>query len=195
MQLPNHSHHLSSPTTNETRFDKKKKKKDFLKVTQAQPQVLQRINNVDRALAPVVLHLRHDGGKNLDSTIVNRRVWREKYWQWLSHELVTRHESNFNSSLIINWARLITDSIKISSKIKSSKQKITEINVIILTVASAMLSYSQPVNSVSISGMLTPSHLLGQKVKPRWPPMEANFGRPFQSSSRSCTSVLVLCTT
>ena len=30
---------------------------------------------------------------------------------------------------------------------------------------------------IFISGMLTPSHFLGQKVKPRWPPMEANFGR------------------
>ena len=54
---------------------------------------------------------------------------------------------------------------------------------------------SQAVNSISISGMLTPSHLLGQKVKPKWPPMEENFGRQFQSSSRSCTSVPVLCTT
>ena len=50
-------------------------------------------------------------------------------------------------------------------------------------------------NSVSISGMLTPIHSLGQKVKPRWPPMEENFGRQFQSSSRSCTLVPVLCTT
>ena len=50
-------------------------------------------------------------------------------------------------------------------------------------------------NSISISGMLTPSHLLEQKVKPRWPPMEGNFGRQFQSSSRSCTSVPVLYTT
>ena len=40
--------------------------------------------------------------------------------------------------------------------------------------------------------VLAPSHLLGQKVKPRWPPMEENFGRQFQSSSRSCTSVPVL---
>ena len=30
-----------------------------------------------------------------------------------------------------------------------------------------------------------------QKVKPRWPPMEANFGRQFQSPTRACTSVLV----
>ena len=50
-------------------------------------------------------------------------------------------------------------------------------------------------NSISISGTLTPSHSLGQKVKPRWPPMEGNFGRQFQSSSWSCTSVPVLCTT
>ena len=50
-------------------------------------------------------------------------------------------------------------------------------------------------NSISVSGMLTPSHLLGQKVKPRWPPMDENFGRQFQSSSRSCTSIPVLCTT
>ena len=50
-------------------------------------------------------------------------------------------------------------------------------------------------NSIYISGMLTPSHSLGQKVKPRWPSMEGNFGRQFQSSSRSCTSVPVLCTT
>ena len=49
------------------------------------------------------------------------------------------------------------------------------------------------VNSISISGMLTPSDLLGQKVKPRCPPMEANFGCQFQSSSRSCTSVPVFC--
>ena len=50
-------------------------------------------------------------------------------------------------------------------------------------------------NSISISVMLTPSHLLEQKVKPKWPPMEGNFGRQFQSSSRSCTSVPVLYTT
>ena len=31
-----------------------------------------------------------------------------------------------------------------------------------------------------------------QPVKPRWPPMESNFLRQFQSSSRSCTSVPVL---
>ena len=29
-----------------------------------------------------------------------------------------------------------------------------------------------PVNSISIFGMLTPRHLHGQKVKPRWRPME-----------------------
>ena len=51
---------------------------------------------------------------------------------------------------------------------------------------------SHSVNSISISGMLTPSHLLGQKVKPRWPPMEGNFRRQIQSSSLSCTSVPVL---
>ena len=51
------------------------------------------------------------------------------------------------------------------------------------------------VNSISISGMLTPSHLLGQKVRPRWPPMEGNFVSQFQSSSRFCTSVSVLYTT
>ena len=54
---------------------------------------------------------------------------------------------------------------------------------------------SLPVNSISISRMLTPSHLHGQKVKPRWPPKERNFLCQFQSSSRSCTSVPVLCTT
>ena len=43
--------------------------------------------------------------------------------------------------------------------------------------------------------MLTPSHSLEQKVKPRWPPTEGNFGRQFQSSSRSCTLVPVLYTT
>ena len=32
------------------------------------------------------------------------------------------------------------------------------------------------------------------KVKPRWPPKEGNFGSQFQSSSRPCTSVPVLCT-
>ena len=53
----------------------------------------------------------------------------------------------------------------------------------------------KPVNSIFISGKLTPNHLDGQKVKPRWPPIEGNFGRQFQSSSRSCTSVPVLCTT
>ena len=51
------------------------------------------------------------------------------------------------------------------------------------------------VNSISISGMLTLIHLLGQKVKPRWPPIEGNFIRQFQSPSRSCTSVPVLYTT
>ena len=55
-------------------------------------------------------------------------------------------------------------------------------------------SVCKPVSSISISGMLTSSHLLGQKVKPRWPPMEGNFGRQFQSSLRSCMSVLVLYT-
>ena len=53
----------------------------------------------------------------------------------------------------------------------------------------------ESVDSISISGMLTSSHLAGQKVKPRWPSMEGNFVRPFQSSSRSCTSVPVLYTT
>ena len=44
-----------------------------------------------------------------------------------------------------------------------------------------------PVNSIYISGMLTPRRLHGQKLKPRWPPMEGNFVRQFQSSTRSCT--------
>ena len=39
---------------------------------------------------------------------------------------------------------------------------------------------------------LTPSHLLGLKVKPIRQPMEGNFERQFQSSLQSCTSVLVL---
>ena len=46
-------------------------------------------------------------------------------------------------------------------------------------------------NLISISGMLTLSQLAGQNVKPRWPPMEGNFVRQFQSSLRSCTSVPV----
>ena len=33
----------------------------------------------------------------------------------------------------------------------------------------------RPVNSIYISGMLTPSHSLGQKVKPRWPTMEGQL--------------------
>ena len=33
------------------------------------------------------------------------------------------------------------------------------------------------VNSISISGILTPNQLAGQKMKPRWPPMEGNFVR------------------
>ena len=49
-----------------------------------------------------------------------------------------------------------------------------------------------PVNSISTYGMLTLSHLLGKKVKPRWPPMERNFAHQFQSSARSSTSVSVL---
>ena len=53
---------------------------------------------------------------------------------------------------------------------------------------------NKQVNSISISGMLTLSHLLGQKVKPRWLPMRGNFVGQFQSSSRSCTSVPVLYT-
>ena len=45
----------------------------------------------------------------------------------------------------------------------------------------------KPVNSISISGMVT-----GQwKVKPRWPPMVANFGRQFQFPTQVCRSVLV----
>ena len=54
---------------------------------------------------------------------------------------------------------------------------------------------SSTVNSIPVSGMLTPSHLAGQKEKPRWPPMEGNFVGQFHSSSRTCTSVLVVCTT
>ena len=35
--------------------------------------------------------------------------------------------------------------------------------------------------------------LTGQwKVKPRWPPMESNFGRQLQSPTRACTSVCLL---
>ena len=52
-----------------------------------------------------------------------------------------------------------------------------------------------PVNSISISGELTPSHLLGQKVKAIWPPIEGNFVRQFQFSSWSCTTVAVFYTT
>ena len=43
----------------------------------------------------------------------------------------------------------------------------------------------QTVNSISISGILTPSHLLGQKVKPRWLPMEGRFVRQFLSSTQA----------
>ena len=46
-------------------------------------------------------------------------------------------------------------------------------------------------NSISKSGMPTPSQLAGQKVMP----VEGNFAPQFQSSSRSCTSVPVLYTT
>ena len=59
---------------------------------------------------------------------------------------------------------------------------------------SFVVSRSWSVNSISISGMLTPSHLAGQKVKPRWPSMKGNFVGQFQYSSRSYTSVPVLCT-
>ena len=40
------------------------------------------------------------------------------------------------------------------------------------TYKQTFTSQSMAVNSISISGMLTPNHLRGQKVKPRWPPME-----------------------
>ena len=50
-------------------------------------------------------------------------------------------------------------------------------------------------NSISISGMLTPGRLYGQEVEPRCPPMEGNFVRQFQSSTRSSTPVPVLYTT
>ena len=56
------------------------------------------------------------------------------------------------------------------------------------------LNPARPVNSISIYGMLTPSHLAGQNVKPKWPSMEGNFVRQFQSSSRSCTSIPALYT-
>ena len=51
------------------------------------------------------------------------------------------------------------------------------------------------VNSNSICGMLTSSHLTRQEVKPRSPLMEGNFVHEFQSSSQSCTSVPLLYTT
>ena len=35
----------------------------------------------------------------------------------------------------------------------------------------------QSVKAIFVSGMPTPSHLLGQNVKPKWPPMEGNFVR------------------
>ena len=55
--------------------------------------------------------------------------------------------------------------------------------------------WATTVNSISATGMLTPSHLPAQKGKPRWPPTGVNFVRQFQSSSRSCTSVPVPYTT
>ena len=54
------------------------------------------------------------------------------------------------------------------------------------------VSKDKSVNSISIFGILTPNHLSGRKVKPRWSPMEVNFVRQFQSSLRSCTSVPIL---
>ena len=51
------------------------------------------------------------------------------------------------------------------------------------TSVSVLFAVLYAVNSISISGMLT-----GQrKVKPSWPPMEANFGRQFQSPTRIFT--------
>ena len=66
---------------------------------------------------------------------------------------------------------------------------------LILSLHSRYLSFSVitiftisvPVNSISISGMLA-----GQwNVKPRWPPVEGNFVRQFQSPIQAYTSVLV----
>ena len=51
-------------------------------------------------------------------------------------------------------------------------------------------SHFEAVNSISMSGMLTSSHLLGQKVKPRWPPMEGNFVCQFASVSVPYTALL-----
>ena len=56
-------------------------------------------------------------------------------------------------------------------------------------------SMFEPVRLNSISGILTPSYLLAQKVKPRWLPMEWNFVLQFQSLSWSCMSVPLLYTT
>ena len=67
-------------------------------------------------------------------------------------------------------------------------------NTLLCNLTDYFLNNCNAVNSIYIAGMLTPSHSLGQKVKLRRPPMEGNFGRQFQSSSRSCTSVPVLCT-
>ena len=50
-----------------------------------------------------------------------------------------------------------------------------------LALTRLVLSCAEQEDSISISGMKTPSHLAGQKMKSRWPPMEGNFLRQFQS--------------
>ena len=68
-------------------------------------------------------------------------------------------------------------------KNKSSVQFFGVLLTHMASPVSALLSCkARPVNSISISVMLTPSHSLGQKVKPRWPTMEGNFGCQFLSS-------------
>ena len=57
----------------------------------------------------------------------------------------------------------------------------------VLLIVTVYINKLLAMNSISMSGMLN-----GQwNVKPRWPSMEGNFVRHFQSPARACMSVLV----
>ena len=88
--------------------------------------------------------------------------------------------------------------VVINSACLSTRTKMSKANNFRNTTALILSNFAQnqlkPVNKISISGMLTSSHLAEQKVEPRWPNMEGNFLRQFQSYSRSCTSFSLLYT-
>ena len=91
------------------------------------------------------------------------------------------------AEILLSWLTFIKISLRLHEKLILCRLDRILLTGDISPIYPEYPDKAGPMNSISLSGILT----VQWNVKPRWPPIEGSFVRQFQSRTRSCTSVLV----